>query len=265
MNNKKYEILKVLVGSHAHGLATPESDYDYRGVYVIPTKDILSLGFNYKGSHWIEGETEDNTSYEIGHFLHLATKCNPTILEVFKAPEVPLLTGFMDDLNEIKPSYQNIIKIIQDNGATKNNLYGTHSWIGQELRELFPYLWNPQDAFNAFTGYGLNQRKKMLDNHLDRWNKYGVAYIRTLNNLIDLLETGTFSLTIFDCKLKEEIIKIRDRKYTLGEIINLAEVLTITAKAKLEKHLNGTASFKQEQNLEKVNEFLLKIRGEFWE
>ena len=42
----KKEILKVLVGSRAHELHNKNSDYDYRGVFVLPTSEIFSL--NYK-------------------------------------------------------------------------------------------------------------------------------------------------------------------------------------------------------------------------
>ena len=84
MENKKI-ILKVLVGSRAHGLADENSDYDYRAVYVVPTSKILSINYKYVANTWIEGK-EDNTAYEIGHFLKLACNCNPTILEVLKAP-----------------------------------------------------------------------------------------------------------------------------------------------------------------------------------
>ena len=52
MKKDKIEILKVLVGSRAHGLADEDSDYDYRGVYVNATTDILSIGHKYKGNHW---------------------------------------------------------------------------------------------------------------------------------------------------------------------------------------------------------------------
>lgn len=226
---KKTEILKVLVGSHAHGLANPDSDYDYRGVYVVPTREILSLGFKYSGSHWLEGETEDNTAYEIGHFLHLATKCNPTILEVFQAPEK---FRYMNNLTD---------------------------W-GKKLKELFPYVWNPKDAYNAFVGYGLNQRKKMLDNHLERWNKYATAYLRTLWNLGDLLATGTFSLEVKDALLKERLLSIRNtpENWTPGKVIDIADILTERAKKYLE-------TCNHEPNLDKVNEFLLEIRQEFWE
>lgn len=173
-------ILKVLVGSRSHGLHTDDSDYDYRGVYVLPTRDILSLGYNYKGSHWLEGK-EDQTSYEIGHFLHLATKCNPSILEVMIA----------------KPDEQ------------------IYNW-GSGLQSLFQYVWNPQDAFNAFVGYSLNQRKKMMDNHLERWEKFAVAYVRTLSNLYCLLTHKSFSLEVKNDGLKSFLIDIRERKRTPG-------------------------------------------------
>jgi hypothetical protein len=137
--------------------------------------------------------------------------------------------------------------------------------LGQELRDLFPYLWTPQQAYNAFVGYGLNQRKKMLDNHLERWSKYGTAYVRTLYNVIDLLHTGTFSLEITDQDFKNYIKLVRAGKENIGEIINSANDLTEQAKDALEDHLNDRANFKQVQDIEKVNEFLLKVRREFWE
>lgn len=225
MNDKKILILKVLVGSRANGLANEESDYDYRGVYVLPTSKILSLGFNYKGSHWIEGEKEDQTAWEIGHFLKLSLNCNPTVLEVFKST-------IQWDLKE-----------------TKN--------IGLELIELFPYVWNPHDAFNAFCGYSYNQQKKMLINHLDRWNKYGVAYLRVLWNLCDLLETKTFSLEIKDTAFKIILQQIKNQELKPGQIIDYADQL----KKRAEKALSFC---NHTPDLEKVNNFLLKVRKEFW-
>ena len=48
-------ILKVLTGSRAYGLDTPESDYDYHGVYVTPTSELLAIGPNpptCQNRHW---------------------------------------------------------------------------------------------------------------------------------------------------------------------------------------------------------------------
>ena len=221
MDNKKKVILKVLTGSRAHKLHDKDSDYDYRSVYVLPTSDILSLGYKYKGNDWTEGDKHDNVSYEIGHFLQLATKCNPTILEVFRAPIVE---------------------------ATEE---------GRKLVELFQYVWSPKQAFDAFVGYGLNQRKKFLDKKDNRQNKYAVAYIRTLWNLIELLETGTFNIEIKQEELRKILLKYKKGIYTPGDIINQAEYFTKLARIALE-------DCKQKPNLEKVKQFLLDIRKESW-
>ena len=214
-------ILKVLVGSQAHGLADEDSDRDYRAVYVDPTSEILSLNHKYKGNSWIEGD-EDNTAYEIGHFLHLATKCNPTILEVFKAPVVEA------------------------------------NFSGRELRELFQYIWEPTRAFDAFTGYGFNQRKKFLDKKDDRQNKYAVAYIRTLYNLNELLMDGDFSVDLSkNHALLSMLKRYRNGEYTMGDIIDHSEDLIEISREVLEK-------CDHEPNIEKVNEFLIDVRRRYW-
>jgi predicted nucleotidyltransferase len=40
------------------------SDMDIRGVFVVPTSEILSLGYKEKSTSWIEGEKEDQTAVE---------------------------------------------------------------------------------------------------------------------------------------------------------------------------------------------------------
>jgi hypothetical protein len=221
MSDQKLQLLKVLVGSHAHGLADENSDRDYRAVYILPTSDIVSLGFKYKGNDWIEGD-EDNTAYELGHFLHLALNCNPTILEVFRAP------------------------VIEET-----------AW-GVRLRTLFEYCIDPNQAFNAFVGYGLNQRKKFLDKKDNRQNKYACAYIRTLHNLIDLLYTGTFETRITDESVLKKLRAYRAGNYTPGEVINEAEQLTERAKTIL-------PNCKLHQNKDVINRFLVDARRKYWD
>lgn len=220
MQYDKTIILKCLVGSRAYGLATSESDYDYRAVYVLPTSKILSLGYRYKGNDWVEGN-EDNTAYEIGHFLKLATNCNPSILEVFKAP----------------------VQYANEDGV--------------KLRELFPYVWNPKGAFDAFVGYGLNQRKKMLDKKDGRPTKYAIAYLKTLYNLINLLTREDFSLEIENLIIKKTLKAIKQGLCSYGEIIDASERLVGLAKICLIK-------CKHEPNIDKINEFLVDIRKRYW-
>lgn len=159
MKADKRVILKALVGSRAHGLARPDSDYDYRGVFIVPTDEILSVNPSYDNTSWIEGK-EDNTAHEIRDFLQLAIHSNPSVLETLVSP------------------------VVEEN-----------QW-GAELRELFPYLWNSKDAYNSFSGYSNNQRKKFLEDKDDRPWKYATAYIRVLLLGIELLRYGTMTVDI---------------------------------------------------------------------
>lgn len=236
MKEENKVILKVLVGSRAHGLANEDSDYDYRGVFVQPTKSILSLGGSYKSNSWFEGK-EDQTMYEIGHFLFLATKCNPSILEVFQGPRMHELgkNGEVDD------------------GLWRGDDFGT------ELKRLFPYVWNPKDAFNAFVGYSSNQRKKLLDKKDDRAPKFACAYLRTIYNLECLLQTGTFTLDVnHNPKLHMKLVDIRNGLFKPGAVIDEVE-------ERIEKCKIYRDQSQQKPNLEKVNDFLLKMRKEFWD
>lgn len=231
MDENNNIILKALVGSRSHGLHNIDSDYDYRSVFVTPTSELLKLGAKYKSNSWIEGKVDD-TSYEIGHFLHLATKCNPSILEVFKSP--------MQQINPI--------------GTGEKHF----SVWGDKLVDLFPYVWNPIGVFEAFRGYAHNQRKKMQDKKDGRQSKFAVAYLRTLINLCDLLRTGDFSVEIKDEEIKKDLLRIKSGDFTMGEVIDLAEGLLTEAE-----HLRDQCTHKPD--IDKVNEFLLDIRKEFWE
>jgi predicted nucleotidyltransferase len=181
-----HTILRVLVGSHAHGLAGPASDKDYRSVFVMPTVELFRLGFKYQGTKMMKEEA-DETSWEIGHFLQLAVQCHPLVLETFVAP-----------------------------------VEAIDAW-GEKLRALFPAVWSAQTAYDAFIQYGDNQRKKMLDKKDGRPGKYAVTYLRILFHLCELLERGTFRLDIANSPIGDTARRIKDGRYRTGEIIDMAE------------------------------------------
>lgn len=227
---KEYpQILKVLVGSHAHGLATPGSDYDYRAVFVQPTSEILSIGGRATNNQWIEGDI-DNTAYEVGHFLFLATKSNPTILETFVAPIH--IVGGMNPL--------------------------TRPDLGAELRQLFPYVWDSTAVLNAFKGYGYNQRKKFLDNKDQRANKYVVAWLRTLILAYELFTERTMTLDVSGHAEYETLWNWKNGFWRLGEVMDKTNEWIDKVDAAYEK------SEKQQPDMKRINGFLLDVRREFW-
>ena len=216
-------ILKVLVGSQAHGLATPESDFDYRGVFIVPTQDILSLDTTVKQTNWIEGR-DDDTSWELSHFLKLATKCNPTILETFLSP---------------------VIESTED---------------GQRLRDIFPHVWNSVDVRNAFIGYGLNQRKKMLEDKDGKSAKFAVAYLRTLLNAAELLQTGTFTIRVGDMDhgLGDMFKRIKAGNFEYGYIIDTTRKWEKVVRDAFDQNPD------KKTDMVAVNEFLLDMRKKYW-
>lgn len=74
-------IFRALVGSQAYGTAIPQSDHDYKGIYIQPNSDIL--GFKYKEQIEVN---KDESLYEVRRFLQLAQSANPTVLELFFSP-----------------------------------------------------------------------------------------------------------------------------------------------------------------------------------
>jgi len=236
---KKLQLLKTLVGSRAHGLHQEDSDYDYRGVHVCATKDILAIGAKVKDTEWIEGEAEDNTSYEIGHFLHMATRCHPNYLEVFKAPI--------------------IIKEPTEEEALKKWRGVDYEYdFANELIELFPYVWDAEKAFTAYTNYASNNRTKLLATNGEVSYKYAVNYARTIYNLESLLREGTFTLELPEGEFKNFLIKVKKGFISTGEIIDKTEANTIVC-------MRLKSDCKQTQDLKVINEFLLKIRKHYWD
>jgi predicted nucleotidyltransferase len=235
-------ILKTIVGSHAHGLATPESDYDYRGVFVLPTKEILKIGGDRQKTNWNEGE-EDSTSWEIGHFLSLSLQSNPTILETYLAPRIenPLLPGMPYPLNH-------------ENLTTMQRL----DYWGDRLRELFPYVWSSRRVRDAFIGYGLNQRKKFLENKDKRQPKYAAAFLRTLYNAYELLTTGTFTVKIADTYIGQTVKRYKKGDFTIGEVVDVCHYWIEQVDEAYEK------SPEHHADIDKVNNFLLDVRKAFW-
>jgi hypothetical protein len=76
-------IFEAISGSRAYGLDTPSSDTDIRGVFVQPLE-------SFYGSHslsQVNDEDHNTVFYEIGKFMELLSKSNPTVLELLYTPD----------------------------------------------------------------------------------------------------------------------------------------------------------------------------------
>jgi predicted nucleotidyltransferase len=184
--DKNYVALKVLVGSQAHGLANELSDFDYRGVFIVPSVEFFKLDHKIKNTSWIEGD-EDNTLWELGYFLSMALKCNPTILEVFHAP-------------------------IVETGR-----------IGVELRDLFKHLWTKDKVLNSHLGYGASQRKKFLEDKDLRGFKYATAWLRTVYQAYNLFTTGEYTVNFKSTPVYEHLLSMKASTMSRKDAFGICE------------------------------------------
>jgi predicted nucleotidyltransferase len=95
-------VLDGIVGSTAYGLDREGSDVDFAGVFVAPTREIAGLNWSAsRETRHISTTGDDFTYHEVGKFLKLALKGNPTILELMWLPVYNVLTpdgGLLVDL-----------------------------------------------------------------------------------------------------------------------------------------------------------------------
>lgn len=86
---ERKEVFRALVGSHNYGLATPESDMDFK-VFVLPTFDDLYNGQRYAKS--FIGEKEDLDVHDVRKLSNLLFKSNVNFLEVLHSSKVMVAT-----------------------------------------------------------------------------------------------------------------------------------------------------------------------------
>ncbi len=67
-------LFEAISGSHAYGLATPQSDTDIKGVFYLPRR--LYYGLDYLPQ--ISDAGNDTTYYELGRFVELLLASNTT-------------------------------------------------------------------------------------------------------------------------------------------------------------------------------------------
>lgn len=94
-------LLEAISGSQAYGLSTPESDLDIRGVYIAPLEQLFGFG-RYQAQ--VQDEAHNIVYYELGRFIELLSKNNPTVMELLATPQDclriqhPLMQALKPDL-----------------------------------------------------------------------------------------------------------------------------------------------------------------------
>jgi len=108
-------LASMCVGSHAYGLALPESDLDMRTIHSVPLRKFLSVNPLTPQSHSATIEFNrykekelDIQSVEVGKFCSLCLKCNPSVLEMLFMPD-DMIISRSDIYNKIKENRRKFI------------------------------------------------------------------------------------------------------------------------------------------------------------
>jgi hypothetical protein len=175
-------LYECIVGSKAYGLTTPESDTDMKGVFITPMECFY--GFSYEEQ--VNNDSNDITYYEIGKFLNLLTKSNPTILEMLYSPDNCVLKSSML-FSLIEPS-KFLSKKCEDSFARY-----AFTQI-KKARGLNKKISNPLDKERksildfcfVFHGQGSIQIKKILLLHSYDENRCGLVMVPHMENVYAL-------------------------------------------------------------------------------
>lgn len=140
-------IFNGLYGSHLYGLNTPNSDMDYKGVYIPKLGDLVFR--NYKDT--IENQTKevDTTFYALPKFISILSKCDTVSMDMIHTPEdftikaTPLwykLRSLRSDL------YCKNMRGILGYIRTQSSKYGHKVERFKEMKEFYSWLTHTEDS-----------------------------------------------------------------------------------------------------------------------
>lgn len=164
-------ILEGVTGSTAYGLNTESSDVDIKGVYLLPTREVLGIKFDPQ--HTTRDHTDPDWVYhELGKFMKLVISGNPTVTELL----------YLNKSTHLSP-------------------------IGQKLIENRDAFLSTKSVMNAYRGYAFSQAKRLnnrteqgmegYDSSLkNRFAKHTRHCFRLLMQARQLLETGTLDVRV---------------------------------------------------------------------
>jgi len=158
-------ILQAVTGSHAYGLNHAASDIDKMSIFVAPTVDVAGLHWASKHESFSDaGPTgDDNTGHEIGKYLRLVLKSNPTLIELM----------FMNDYEILDETGQGLVA----------------------LRDKVLYTEGIRNAYYGYAKAQVERVKREYPNHKPKMARHAV---RITHQGLELLSTGTTNVKVHD-------------------------------------------------------------------
>src|SRR5262245_53144336 len=105
ISSQPYPLLFATIsGAHLYGFPSPDSDYDVRGVHILPVNEVIGLDPGHETietSAMRDGLEIDLVTHDIRKFFNLLLKKNGYVLEQLFSPLVLLSTPEHQELKGI--------------------------------------------------------------------------------------------------------------------------------------------------------------------
>jgi hypothetical protein len=100
-------LFATISGAHLYGFPSPDSDYDLRGVHILPVEEVIGLREpreTIEKSEIDDGWEIDLVTHDVKKFFSLMLRRNGYVLEQLLSPLIVLTTPEHDELKEISRS-----------------------------------------------------------------------------------------------------------------------------------------------------------------
>lgn len=100
-------LFATISGAHLYGFPSPDSDYDLRGVHILPVDEVIGLREpreTIEKSEIDDGWEIDLVTHDVKKFFSLMLRRNGYVLEQLLSPLIVLTTPEHDELKEISRS-----------------------------------------------------------------------------------------------------------------------------------------------------------------
>jgi len=235
----KRSIIKILAGSHIHGLAIETSDRDEESIVIEHIEEAMGLGAPFE-ELIRESPERDIKYFSFRKWCRLAIKGNPNFLLALFAPSESIIhmTAVGAELREIrgaflsKQSVKSHLGYLQ--GQRHRMLSGSHGGRGKPR----------QDKIEEF-GYD---------------TKYGMHLIRLALQGLELAQTGHITLPLPEGH-RQVGLEIRAGKWPLDEVLKYADDLEAEMKASFD---SSDCPLPEHPDYAMVEQFMLRVYAEWW-
>ncbi|BAT53380.1 unknown protein [Nostoc sp. NIES-3756] len=210
-------ILVGLAGSHGYGLNRPDSDLDYRGVFIAPKR--YYLGFDHveqKDAGWDEpglfpflDGNKDTVIYELKKILQLLSGANPNVLELLWLNEYPVLT----EVGRYLIQYRKLFL-----SKKVKHTYSGYAFAQIKKMETHrKWLLNPPEKKPLPSDFGIEDEAPLIKDELNAFLEYLYILIRGRIEFLEEAEQLYKLLTAdidFKGVLKQYILPDESLEYT---------------------------------------------------